>query len=325
MTQIEVRSDTGNRSQPVSPPDAAHDGRLLETVIEPERGWTTLGLGELWTYRDLVFHLTLRNIKVRYKQTLLGVLWAVLQPVLMMAVFIALSMNQILPGGSGRVPYPVFVLAGLLPWLFFQTAVAGAANSVVNSEGLITKVYFPRLAIPIAAVAAALVDLAVSFVVLLAVMAWYGIGWTAGLLAVPVAVILLTLAATGIGTLLGAVTVSYRDVRHAIGFVLQVWMFATPTIYIDVHAPRTEAARVAAAGSGGETAATPASSAKYQKTGWLSRLNPMTAPIDFFRAAVLGQPIPWRSLGEAAVVHVVLFLAGILYFRRVEDSFADVI
>jgi lipopolysaccharide transport system permease protein len=265
-----------------------------ETIITPLAGWPTLGVTDLWRYRDLVFQLTLRNIKVRYKQTILGVLWAVLQPVLMTLVFV-FTLRRLIPNASGDLPYPVFVLSGLLPWIFFQTAVTAAANSVVSSEGLVTKVYFPRLAIPLSAVAAALIDLGIAFVVLIVLMLWNGILPTASVILLPLAVALLLAAATGIGTLIAAVAVSYRDFRHAVPFVLQAWMFATPTIFVNNEA------------------------------GWLSQFNPMTAPVDFFRAVTLGLPIPWQSVLTVAGVHVALCFAGLLYFRHVEDSFADVI
>jgi lipopolysaccharide transport system permease protein len=267
---------------------------IEETLITPLAGWPALGLKDLWHYRDLVYQLTLRNIKVRYKQTILGVLWAVLQPVLMTLVF-AFTLGRLLPAANVTLPYPIFVLSGLLPWIFFQTAVTAAANSVVSSEGLVTKVYFPRLAIPLAAIAAALVDFGIAFTVLVAMMVWYGIAPTFSLALLPLAVLLLLASATGFGTLLAALTVSYRDFRHTVPFVLQAWMLATDTIFLSV---------------GG---------------GKLSQINPMTAPIDFFRAVTLGLPIPWVGVLCIAVVNGALCLAGLYYFRRVEDSFADVI
>jgi lipopolysaccharide transport system permease protein len=275
--------------------DEARDPALIEeTVITPRAGWPALGLWDLVHYRDLLVQLTLRNIKVRYKQTLLGVLWAVLQPVLLTLVF-AFSLRQLIPMASRQVPYPVFVLSGMLPWVFFQTAVTAAANSVVSSEQLVTKVYLPRLAIPLSAIAAALIDLGISFVVLVGMMVWYGIVPSAGALLLPLAVVLLLAAATGMGTLLAALTVSYRDFRHAVTFLLPAWMIATPTIFLEHHA------------------------------GGLARLNPMTAPIDFFRSVTLGLPVPWESVLYAVAVNGVLSLVGLYYFRRVEDSFADVI
>jgi lipopolysaccharide transport system permease protein len=274
--------------------ESAEPAPVEENVIGPLSGWPTLGFSDLWKYRDLLWQLTLRNIKVRYKQTILGVLWAVLQPVLMTVIF-ALTLQRLIPNAAGALPYPVFVLSGLLPWIFFQTAVTAAANSVVSSEGLVTKVYFPRLAIPLSAIAAALLDLGISLIVLAVLMLWYGIVPTGSVVLLPLAVSLLLAAATGIGTLIAAVAVSYRDFRHAVPFVMQAWMFATPMIFVSSDA------------------------------GWLSRLNPMTAPVDFFRAVTLGLPIPWLNVLIVAALHIVFCCAGLLYFRHVEDSFADVI
>ena len=275
--------------------DEARDPALIEeTVITPGAGWPALGLMDLVHYRDLLVQLTLRNIKVRYKQTLLGVLWAVLQPVLLTLVF-AFSLRQLIPTASRQVPYPVFVLSGMLPWVFFQTAVTAAANSVVSSEQLVTKVYLPRLAIPLSAIAAALIDLGISFVVLVGMMVWFGIAPSLSVLLLPLALVLLVVAATGMGTLLSALTVSYRDFRHAVTFLLPAWMIATPTIFLE------------------------------NQSGGLARLNPMTAPIDFFRSVTLGLPIPWQSVLYAVAFNGVLCLVGLYYFRRVEDSFADVI
>ncbi len=275
--------------------DEARDPALIEeTVITPRAGWPALGLMDLVHYRDLLVQLTLRNIKVRYKQTLLGVLWAVLQPVLWTVVF-AFTLRQFIPGANRQFPYPVFVLSGMLPWVFFQTAVTGAANSVVSSEQLVTKVYLPRLVIPFSAIAAALVDLGISFVVLVGMMVWCGITPSASVLLLFPAVVLLVAAATGIGTLLAALTVSYRDFRHAVTYLLPVWMIATPTIFLE------------------------------NSRGGLARFNPMTAPIDFFRSVTLGLPVPWQSVLYALAVNGVLCLVGLYYFRRVEDSFADVI
>jgi lipopolysaccharide transport system permease protein len=285
-----VGRDANQRSS-----DEARDPALIEeTVITPRAGWPALGLMDLVHYRDLLIQLTLRNIKVRYKQTLLGVLWAVLQPVLLTLVF-AFSLRQLIPTASRQVDYPVFVLSGMLPWVFFQTAVTAAANSVVSSEQLVTKVYLPRLAIPLSAISAALIDLGISFVVLAGMMVWHGIAPAVTVLLLPLAVVLLVAAATGMGTLLAALTVSYRDFRHAVTFLLPAWMIATPTIFLE------------------------------NQSGGLARLNPMTAPIDFFRSVTLGLPVPWQSLLYAVVFNGALCLAGLYYFRRVEDSFADVI
>jgi lipopolysaccharide transport system permease protein len=273
-----------------------------ETVIAAASGWRAINLGEVWRFRELLLFLIWRDIKVRYKQTLLGAAWAVLQPTMMMVVF-TVFLGRIAGVSSGDIPYPVFVFAGLLPWTFFSTAITNAGNSVVNSEQLITKVYFPRLGIPFAAVGAALADMLIAFSVLAVMMAFYGLRPTWGLFWLPLVVALIALAALGVGTLLAALNVAYRDVRYVIPFLVQMWMFATPAIYRESAAPEDSG-----------------------QLGWLS-LNPMTGLIAFFRAATLGSPraLPWADLGVSAVLVVLLFVTGCYYFRRVEDSFADII
>lgn len=338
MPQAELRSDSTDAAQTVPAETGAGgtDGHphVPEYVIEPASGWPALGIIDLWVYRDLLFHLTLRNIKVRYKQTVLGVLWAVLQPLLWMLVLWQ-GFTRWIPGTADVIPRPIFLFSGLLPWLFFQTAVTAAANSVVSSEGLVTKVYFPRLAIPFAAIAAALVDFGVSFALLLLLMLWYGIVPGGSVLLLPAAVLLLIVAATGFGTLMAALTVSYRDFRHAVAVLVQIWMFATPTIYLSLPpSPAAASAHASLATAATSPEANQASSASsptiststaYKSAGWLSTLNPMTGPIDFFRATTLGLPIPWGRVLGSTVINLLLCLAGIAYFRRVEDSFADVI
>lgn len=267
------------------------------TVIEPESGWQAVRCTELWRYRELLYFLAWRDVKVRYKQTLLGAAWAMLQPTLMMVVF-TLVLQRLAHVPSGDVPYPLFVYAGLVAWSFFATAVAGAAQSVVNAERLITKVYFPRLAIPLGAIAAAVVDFLLACLVLVVLMIYYrqAVGW--GLLAAPVAVLLLLLAALAFGAALAALNVAYRDVRHALPFLLQLWLFATPSVYLNNAASR--------------------------RFNWLA-LNPLDGLIAFFRAAVLDLPLPWARLAYPAIVIPIALVAGCLYFRRVEDSFADII
>jgi lipopolysaccharide transport system permease protein len=300
---------------------------LPENHINPQTGWPSLDLVDLWKCRDLIGQLTLRNIRVRYKQTALGVLWAIIQPVLTMAVFV-----MFIPRTPGRFPNSVFVLSGLVPWFFFQTAVSTAANSVIGSEGLVTKVYFPRLVIPLSAVAAALVDLGISFLVLLALMIWYGLVPGLSVLLLPLAVLLLTLAAVGIGTLLAALTVSYRDFRHAVVFLLPVWMLATPAIYLNREAAASETHGAEAAASAKSEDQKPLTdvrgslgSANLTRGGWLARLNPMTVPIEFFRAANLSTHIEASRVLISFAVNGALCLLGLYYFRHVEDSFADVI
>jgi len=273
------------------------DGQDLPvTLIGPRAGWQPLELAELWHYRELLFFLAWRDVKVRYKQTLLGAAWAILQPTLMMVVF-TLVLGRLHATVAGDVEYPVLVYAGLLPWTFFANALTNASQSVVQAERLITKVYFPRLAIPLAAVGAALVDFALAALVMVGLVAYYGgiaASWTMAFL--PVFALAILLAAVGVGTFLAALNVAYRDVRHALPFLIQLWLFATPSVYL----PQDDMA------------------------GWLE-INPLNGLVSGFRAAALGQPIPWPRLAYPALAVTVALAVGITYFRRVEDSFADVI
>ena len=274
----------------------------LVTVIRPARGWQLVNVRELWRFRELVYFLTWRDVKVRYKQTLLGAGWAILQPLLMMVVFTIFFKNMA-QVASGELPYTLFAYAGLLPWTFFATAIANAGNSVVGSERLVTKIYFPRLAVPFAAVGAAVVDFLVACGLLLVLMCW---NWSklspsANLLLAPIIFVVILVAASGVGTMLAALNVAYRDFRYVIPFLIQLWMFATPTIYMqpgDGASPRLQA---------------------------LLAVNPMAGLIGAFRSATLGGPIDWAQLGISSACAVVLFIVGCFYFRRVEDSFADII
>jgi lipopolysaccharide transport system permease protein len=279
---------------PAAPPAVA------QTVIEPARGWQWLNVRELWRHRELLFFLAWRDVKVRYKQTVLGVAWAVLQPALLMVVF-TVFFARLAGVSTGDVPYPLFALAGLLPWTLFATGVTNAGNSVIGSERLITKIYFPRLAVPFAAAGAALVDFLVALGLLAVVMAVCGVAPSWNLVAAPVIVAIVVLASVGLGTLLAALNVAYRDVRYVIPFLIQVGMFATPTIYLQPTGQE---------GAGMQ---------------WLLTLNPMNGLVSAFRACLLGGPIPWADVAVAAALSCGLFLAGCLYFRKVEDGFADVI
>jgi len=270
------------------------------TSIGPSSGWQLLNVRELWQFRELLFFLTWRDVKVRYKQTLLGAAWALLQPLMMMVVF-TIFFHKKAGISSGEWPYTVFVYSGLLPWTFFATAITQAGNSVVGSERLITKVYFPRLAIPFASVGAAVVDFLIAFSLLIGLMLWYGILPGLNLLVAPAIFACVVLAALGVGTLLAALNVAYRDFRYVIPFLVQIWLFATPTIYM-------------VAGESGE--------------GLLQSilaLNPMTGLVAAFRASTLGGDIPWNDLGISMATTVLMFLVGCLYFRKVEDNFADII
>lgn len=294
----------------VSPPAAAP--ALPEppvTEILPPSGWQLVNVRELWQFRDLLYFLAWRDVKIRYKQTALGAAWAILQPLLMMIVF-TIFFGRLAKVTSSNLPYPVFALAGLLPWMLFATAVANGGNSVIGSERLITKIYFPRLAVPFASVAAALVDFLIAFGLLLAVIigtavAGYAIPLTWNLVLLPLVVGLVFLAATGIGTLLAALNVNYRDFRYVIPFLIQIWMFATPSIYMDIFDQEQ-------VGQGG-------------LFHWLVVANPLTGLVAAFRSCVLGTPMPWDLLGVAAALSVAVFVAGCFYFRRMEDGFADVI
>ena len=270
------------------------------TVIERRPGWHLIDLRELWRYRELMWILTWRDIKVRYKQTVLGAAWAVLQPFATMVVF-SLFLGRATNLASGEVSYPLFVFAGVLPWFFFANAVTSAGQSVVGNQALVTKVYFPRLLIPMSAVGTAVVDFVIGSGMLAVMMAVYGVvpGWNLWL--VPVLALGVAVAAMGVGTLLAALTVAYRDFRYVVPFMVQLWMFATPSVYMD---PAT------AAGPRGRL---------------LLPLNPAYGLIANFRAAALDTDIDWYSLLVSAAVSVTLLFVGCFYFRRVERGFADVI
>jgi lipopolysaccharide transport system permease protein len=279
------------------PPEA--DARI-ETVIAPRPGWKLVDVGELWRYRELLGFLTWRDVKVRYKQTALGAAWAVLQPLAMMAV-LSVSLAQV-EGVSGRVEhYPLFVLAGLVAWMFFSSAVSSGANSLVGNQNLVTKVYFPRLLLPISAGGVALVDLGVALVLLAVVMAGYGVVPGAAVVIWPAALLLLTVAALGIGILLAALTVAYRDFRYVVPFAMQLWLFATPSVYLPVDSVLGPTARSVLA------------------------VNPAYGLILAFRTALLGGPIDWYAFAVSGLVALGLFAVGCLYFRRTERTFADII
>ena len=268
-------------------------------VIEPTGRFPTIDLRELWAYRGLFFFLVWRDIKVRYAQTVLGAGWAILQPVMSTLVF-TVVFGKLAQMPSDGVPYPVFALAALVPWTFFSTALSGASNSLVASANLITKIYFPRLVIPIAPVMAGLVDLAIAFVLLLIVMIAYGIvPGVAALVGVPILVFGMMLTAAGVGSWLAALNIQYRDVKHVTPFLVQVWMYAAPVVYPMSQIP--------------------------EKWQLLYALNPMAGTIEGFRSLLLGtNTIEPALMGVSIGMGVLLFLGGILYFRRTERVFADV-
>ncbi|HVE73192.1 MAG TPA: ABC transporter permease [Thermoanaerobaculia bacterium] len=278
--------------------EAATDERPL-VEIAPTKGWRALDLAEMFRFRELLGVLVWRDVKVRYRQTLLGVLWVVAQPLMTMAIFTIL-MNRVAGiQADGGVPYPVFILSGLVPWTFFSTAVAAASNSLLGSSHLISKVYFPRMIIPASAVMGGLVDLVVTLVLVGILCIWYGTGFGASLLLLPLIALLTTALAFGCGLWLSSLNVEYRDIRVIIPFVLQIWMYATPVAYPARVLPEEIRAIV--------------------------RANPMTGLVESFRAAILGTPLPWRALGYSTLVAAIIVITGAFYFRRVERQFADLL
>jgi lipopolysaccharide transport system permease protein len=278
--------------------DGNHLAHGRVTVIVPQRGWRALDLKEIWAYRELLLVLTMRDIKVRYKQTVLGFAWAIIQPVMLMVVF-SIFFGMLAKVPSDGQPYPIFVYAGLLPWTFFANAITTAGNSLIGSAQLVSKVFFPRLIIPLSSVGACLVDFFISGGVLLLLMLYYRVGWGLNLLAAPLLLLGIMLPALGVGALLSALTVSYRDFRYVIPFVVQFWMFATPVVYPSDLAP--------------------------ENWRWLLYLNPMAGLIDGFRSAFLGTPFNVQSVALSFLIALLLFVAGVAYFEKVERRFADVI
>ena len=279
---------------------AIHDELTLPTlVIEPSRGWVSLRLRELWAYRELLFFLAWRDVTVRYKQAALGVAWAVLQPLLTMVIF-SVIFGQLARLPSDGIPYPVFSYVALLPWQLFAGALQRAGTSLVGNANLLTKVYFPRLIIPISAVAAGLVDFAIAFVVLLGLMLWYKITPTWAILWLPLLVVLALLTALAVGLWLSALNVQYRDVQHAIPFLIQAWMYASPVAYSAGLIP----------------------SGKWRI---LYGLNPLAGVIQGFRWALLGGKPPDELMLVSVVMVIVLLVTGLFYFRRMERTFADVV
>ena len=274
-------------------------------VIEPRPGWRAFDLAELWAYRELLYFLVWRDIKVRYKQTVLGAAWAILQP-LATAVVFTLFFGRLAHIASDGLPYPIFSYAGLLVWTFFAQGLTQSSASVVGSANLITKVYFPRLVIPLAAVVAGLLDLAVASPLLLVMMAYYKVWPGVAVVALPLVLLLALLTAVGVGLWLAALNVEYRDVRFVVPFLVQLWLFVTPVIYpASVVAPHLERLGV---------------------PGWVLGLNPMAGVVEGFRWAMLGHgAAPVHLIAASAAVALVLCVTGALYFRSVEREFADVV
>jgi len=267
--------------------------------IRPKKGWQIIDFKELRQYRDLFYFLVLRDIKVRYKQTVLGGLWAIIQPFFAMVVF-TLFFGTLAKMPSDGIPYPVFNFSALVAWTYFANTITGSANSLIGNTNLISKVYFPRLIIPLTPSLAGLLDFAIAFVVLIGMMLYYQIYPTAQIIYLPFLVILMMLTATGVGTFLAALNAKYRDIRYTIPFLVQLWLFASPIVYPASLVP--------------------------ERFRLFYALNPMTGVIEGFRAALLGKTIfPTEMVLISTIVSLTIFIVGILFFKQTERYFADIV
>jgi len=292
--QTESQPDDPGGSDPVTAGPAKS-----VVIIEPSKTWVPLKLRDLWEYRELLFFLTWRDVKVRYKQTLLGATWAILQPLLTMLIF-TLLFGGLAGIQTGGIPYPLFAFGGLLIWTFFSNSVTNSGNSLVGSSNLITKIYFPRMIIPMAAVGAGLVDFILAFLIQAVLMAYYRVQVTWALVMIPPLALLAALLAVGVGMWLSALNVKYRDIRYAIPFLVQIWMFASPIIYPVSMLP-----------------------AKWR---WVFMLNPLTGIIQNFRIALFGnQSFEWNSLLISVAITLAVLVYSAFSFRRMERHFADII
>jgi len=273
-----------------------HPGATPTIRIRPASGWNALDLASVWEYRELVYYMVWRDIKVRYKQTVLGVGWAVIQPLASMVVFTVIF-GRLAQLPSEGVPYPVFTLAALLPWQLFSSGFTGAANSVSGNASVISKVYFPRLIVPLAAVAATVVDFAISLLLLVAMMLWYGVPFGANIVFLPVFAVVALVTACAAGLWTASLNVKYRDVRYLLPYFLQLWLFASPVVYSITLVPQ-----------------------QYQA---LYALNPLVGVIQGFRWALFGSQSPWPLLGGSIAVTLVVLVSGLYFFRRAEEQFSD--
>lgn len=266
--------------------------------IEPTHGWVALRLYELWEYRELLYFLTWRDLKVRYKQTVFGVAWAIIQPLFTMIVF-SLFFGKLAKVPSDGLPYPIFSYAALLPWNLFASSLGQSSNSLVNSANLIKKIYFPRLVIPLSSVLSGVIDFAIAFAILLGMLVYYDVRPTPAIWLLPFFLLLTLIAALGVGIWLSALNVEFRDVRYVIPFLTQFWLFATPVAY-------------------------PSS---LLAGGWriLYGVNPMAGVVEGFRWALLGTQPPSAMIGVSALISLAILASGVLYFRRMEKSFADLV
>lgn len=270
----------------------------FELVIKPRSGWQALDLREAVHYRDLFAFLVWRDIKVRYRQTILGGLWAILQPLIAMLVF-TFVFNRMAGVKSGAAPYPLFAFAGLVPWTFFSAGMSQSSNSLIGNQALVSKIYFPRVFIPLGSISALGLDLFLSLGLYAVLLVYYHWRLTSAVLLLPVFILTAFLAAGGAGLVLSALNVNFRDVKYAVPFLIQMGIFVTPVIYPVSYVPH--------------------------RWRWVAALNPMTGVVLGFRHALLGTPEPWDLILTSLTVCVVLFLAGLFIFRRMERRFADII
>ena len=280
---------------------ALESGKLPELVtIKPVKGWVPLNLKDLWHYRELIYFLTWRDLKVRYKQSVLGVLWALLKPFMNMVVF-TIFFGQLAKVPSDGIPYPIFSYTGLLPWGFFAAALEVSARSMLQSGGMVSKIYFPRIIVPLSSVFANLVDFLIAFTILIGMMIYYQITPTINTLWLPVFILLAMITAIGVGLWFSALLVMYRDVNYLLPFITEIWKFVSPVVYSATMIP--------------------------EKWQWLYSINPMAGVVSGFRWALPGQPetISVASLGISAGISLVIFISGLYFFRRMERIFADMI
>jgi lipopolysaccharide transport system permease protein len=271
---------------------------LPVTVIRPRRGWIPINLKEIWDYRELLYFFTWRDVKVRYKQTLLGFAWAILQPLIMMVVF-TLFFGTLLNVPSEDIPYPIFSYAALLPWTLFSQGISRSSTSLVSNVAVIQKVYCPRLVLPIASVLAPVVDFFITFVILIGMLFYFGYPPTVKILWLVPLLLLTIFTALGVGLWLSAINVRYRDVQYVIPFLVQLWLFASPVVYSSTLLP--------------------------QRFQLIYGLNPMAGVIGGFRWALLGTEPPGPLLIASVIIVIVVLISGAFYFRRMEETFADVV
>jgi len=267
-------------------------------VIDPTKSSVVFGLRDFWAYRELLYFLMWRDVKVRYKQTALGVVWVILQPLLTTLIF-TIFLGKLARVPSDGLPYPLFVYAAMLPWTFFSSSVTGSSTSLVGNANLITKIYFPRMLLPAAAVGARTVDFSIAFVILIGLMVYYGVVITKNLLLLPLLIVLVIMLAFGFGMWVSALNVKYRDIGVMLPVALQLWMFMSPIVYPSSLVP-----------------------AKYQ---WLYNLNPLTGILEGYRSVLFGQALNWSALVTAGIFSLAILVYSAYAFRRMEISFADVV